>query len=213
MIQRDLFSLGGGDAGAQNRRALAAALVWRDRSCVMACCSSAARSAASTEPWVGRTQAVGQRVMPFVRMNSAITASRSPRRISSCMPAAPPRLPAQPRAGANREVTSAMTIMRREWPSSPPKPRAAATIARPTMPVWIVPWPRRLQTKRATCAEDRAVQQDIRALTRYCGPSAPPVLAIQIRGSSPPWSADGDTSCKLIVISSTLCLVCVQNMS
>src|SRR6266403_3588897 len=42
----------------------------------MACSSNAILSAAATKPWVGRTQAVGQRVIPLVRMNSA-TASHS----------------------------------------------------------------------------------------------------------------------------------------
>jgi len=42
----------------------------------MACSSNAILSAAATKPWVGRTQAVGQRVIPLVRMNSA-TASQS----------------------------------------------------------------------------------------------------------------------------------------
>ena len=40
-----------------------------------ACCSNAIRSAAATTPWVGRTQAVGHRVIPLDRINSA-TASR-----------------------------------------------------------------------------------------------------------------------------------------
>jgi hypothetical protein len=39
--------------------------------------SSASRSAAATAPWVGRTQAVGHRVTPLVRMNSATAASQS----------------------------------------------------------------------------------------------------------------------------------------
>jgi hypothetical protein len=42
----------------------------------MACSSNAILSAAATMPWVGRTQAVGQRVIRLVRMNSA-TASQS----------------------------------------------------------------------------------------------------------------------------------------
>src|SRR4029077_11075441 len=42
----------------------------------MECSSNAILSTAATKPWVGRTQAVGQRVIPLVRMNSA-TASQS----------------------------------------------------------------------------------------------------------------------------------------
>ena len=40
------------------------------------CCCNAIRSAAAIKPWVGRTQAVGHRVIPLDRINSA-TASRS----------------------------------------------------------------------------------------------------------------------------------------
>lgn len=39
--------------------------------------SRASRSVSATEPWVGRTQAVGHRVTPLVRMNSATAASQS----------------------------------------------------------------------------------------------------------------------------------------
>jgi hypothetical protein len=46
------------------------------RSRPIACSSSAARSARSINAWVGRTHAVGHRVIPLVRMNSA-TASVS----------------------------------------------------------------------------------------------------------------------------------------
>jgi hypothetical protein len=66
------FSLGGGNEALQNSRARAAAFAWRNRSCVTACFSSAAWSAGSIVPCVGNTQAVGQRVIPLVRMNSAI---------------------------------------------------------------------------------------------------------------------------------------------
>ena len=69
------FSARGGYGTLQNSRERAAAFVWRTRSCATACFSSATRSAASIEPCVGKTQAVGQRVIPLVRMNSAITAS------------------------------------------------------------------------------------------------------------------------------------------
>ena len=46
-----------------------------NRSRAMACSCNATRSAAATNPWVGSTQAVGQRVIPLVRINSA-TASQ-----------------------------------------------------------------------------------------------------------------------------------------
>jgi hypothetical protein len=52
-----------------------AALFRRTRSRRSACCCNATRSAAAIKPWVGRTQAVGQRVIPLDRINSA-TASR-----------------------------------------------------------------------------------------------------------------------------------------
>ena len=57
-------------------RQRAAAFVRRKRSRSNACSSNAARSAAATKPCVGSAQAVGQRVIPLVRINSA-TASRS----------------------------------------------------------------------------------------------------------------------------------------
>ena len=56
-------------------RQRAAAFVRRKRSRSNACSSNAARSAAATKPCVGSAQAVGQRVIPLVRINSA-TASR-----------------------------------------------------------------------------------------------------------------------------------------
>ena len=68
------------DSGAltfQNARQRAAARARRDRSRAAAYSSNAARSAAATKPWVGRTQAVGHRVIPLVRMNSATTPSQS----------------------------------------------------------------------------------------------------------------------------------------
>src|SRR5215472_13945041 len=43
----------------------------RPRSLTTAYACNAARSAAPTNAWVGRTQAVGHRVMPLVRINSA----------------------------------------------------------------------------------------------------------------------------------------------
>src|SRR5215467_5864437 len=55
---------------------LLAARARLSRSRPVACSSSAARSAGSINAWVGRTHAVGHRVMPLVRMNSA-TASLS----------------------------------------------------------------------------------------------------------------------------------------
>jgi hypothetical protein len=51
------------------------ALAWRERSLPVAYSASAARSASATSPWVGTTHAVGQRVMPLRRMNSATAAS------------------------------------------------------------------------------------------------------------------------------------------
>src|SRR5215472_13022619 len=62
--------------GCNNFPQLAAARARNSRSRVAACCSNAARSTAPTNPWVGETQAVGHRVIPFDRMNLAI-ASRS----------------------------------------------------------------------------------------------------------------------------------------
>src|SRR6516225_5934647 len=68
------------DSGAlrfQNAPQRAAARARRDRSRAAAYSFNAARSAAATKPWVGRTQAVGHRVIPLVRMNSATTTSLS----------------------------------------------------------------------------------------------------------------------------------------
>ena len=48
-----------------------------NRSRATACCSSAIRSAAAIKPWVGRTQAVGHRVIPFDRINSTIASPSS----------------------------------------------------------------------------------------------------------------------------------------
>src|SRR5262249_30991655 len=92
-----------GNGAFQNSRARAAALARRNFSWVTACCSRAARSAGSTEPWVGRTQAVGQRVIPLVRMNSAMTASPLTLALRSLLEFPSPP---SPRAGANREITS-----------------------------------------------------------------------------------------------------------
>src|ERR1700730_14980080 len=57
--------------------ARAATLTRRRWSRCTAYSSRASRSVAATEPWVGRTQAVGHRVTPLVRMNSATAASQS----------------------------------------------------------------------------------------------------------------------------------------
>src|SRR6201993_4649693 len=57
------------------------------RSRATACCSSAIRSAAAIKPWVGRTQAVGQRVVPFDRINSA---TASPSSSDILLPPPPP---------------------------------------------------------------------------------------------------------------------------
>jgi hypothetical protein len=60
----------------QNNRARAAAFSRRCRSRSLRYSSNAARSASVTEAWVGTTHAVGQRVTPFVRMYSSMTASQ-----------------------------------------------------------------------------------------------------------------------------------------
>src|SRR5690242_1977342 len=52
----------------KNGRQRALARARRNRSRAMACSSNATRSAAATKPWVGSTQAVGQRVIPLVRI-------------------------------------------------------------------------------------------------------------------------------------------------
>jgi hypothetical protein len=61
-----------------------------NRSSATACCSSAIRSAAAIKPWVGRTQAVGHRVIPFDRINSAIA---SPSSSDIFLPPSPPTAP------------------------------------------------------------------------------------------------------------------------
>ena len=58
-------------------RQRAAARSRRTRSRATAYCSNAIRSAAVINPWVGRTQAVGHRVMPLERINSATTSQSS----------------------------------------------------------------------------------------------------------------------------------------
>ena len=58
--------------GFNNFPERAAARAWSSRIRVTACSSKAARSAAPTDACVGRTQAVGHRVIPFDRINSAI---------------------------------------------------------------------------------------------------------------------------------------------
>ena len=52
----------------------AAARSRRTRLRTSACRSNGIRSAAATKPWVGRTQAVGHRVIPLDRINSATAA-------------------------------------------------------------------------------------------------------------------------------------------
>jgi hypothetical protein len=64
-----------GHFSGKNRPLRAAARSRFTRSRTSACCSNAIRSAAAIKPWVGRTQAVGHRVIPLDRINSA-TASR-----------------------------------------------------------------------------------------------------------------------------------------
>ena len=56
---------------------LVAARARSRRSSVTACCSNAARSVAPSNAWVGETQAVGHRVIPFDRINSAIASQSS----------------------------------------------------------------------------------------------------------------------------------------
>jgi hypothetical protein len=74
--RRDTLLLSYGHFCGENRPQRAAARSRCTRSRRSACCSNAVRSAAAIRPWVGRTQAVGHRVIPFDRMNSA-SASRS----------------------------------------------------------------------------------------------------------------------------------------
>ena len=76
--------------GCNNFPQLVAARARNSRSRVAACCSNAARSAAPTNAWVGETQAVGHRVIPFDRMNSAIASLSSSDILS---PSAPPIAP------------------------------------------------------------------------------------------------------------------------
>ncbi len=63
--------------GCNNFPQLVAARARSRRSRVTACSSKAARSTAPTDAWVGRTQAVGHRVTPFDRINSAIASQSS----------------------------------------------------------------------------------------------------------------------------------------
>ena len=64
-------------SGCNNLPQLEAARARSRLSRVTACSSNAARSAAPTNAWVGRTQAVGHRVTPFDRINSAIASQSS----------------------------------------------------------------------------------------------------------------------------------------
>src|SRR5262249_26280387 len=73
----DYFSSDTGSPASQSERERAASFARRIRSRSTACSSSAALSAAATRPCVGRTQAVGQRVTPLFRINSATAASGS----------------------------------------------------------------------------------------------------------------------------------------
>ena len=71
---RPYLSSAKGRLASQSDRMRAAARSRRILSRATAYSSSAARSAAPTRPWVGETQAVGQRVMPLVRIYSATAA-------------------------------------------------------------------------------------------------------------------------------------------
>jgi hypothetical protein len=74
-------------------------------------------------------------------------------------------------------------IMRRERPSLPPKPRAAAT-ARAPMFFRVFRWRLRISSEpvAAAFAENSAVRRNGDGLTQGCGPSAPPILPIRIQG-------------------------------
>jgi hypothetical protein len=76
---QDGFSIGNYQrgSGCNNLPQLEAARARSRLSRVTACSSNAARSAAPTNAWVGRTQAVGHRVTPFDRINSAIASQSS----------------------------------------------------------------------------------------------------------------------------------------
>src|SRR5207237_3711465 len=74
---RGYFSSANGRPASQNDRIRAAIFSRRVLSRATAYSSSAARSAAPTRPCVGETQAVGQRVIPLVRINLAIAAAKA----------------------------------------------------------------------------------------------------------------------------------------
>src|SRR5277367_3392767 len=70
-----LLACRAGEYHGKNEFRRAAIRARRTRSRAAAYSSSAVRSAAATEPWVGSTHAVGQRVTPRVRMNSSTALS------------------------------------------------------------------------------------------------------------------------------------------
>ena len=94
------------------------------RSRVAACSSNAARSAARSNACVGKTQAVGHRVIPLVRMNSA-TATLS----SSDMVHSPSAAPRQTRClRSNRPLANGRTVSRPcDWLLNPPPSEVLAS--------------------------------------------------------------------------------------
>src|SRR5277367_3012722 len=78
-----LLACRAGEYHGKNEFKRAAVRARRTRSRAAAYSSSAVRSAAATEPCVGSTHAVGQRVTPLVRMNS-LTAASPPRSETFC---------------------------------------------------------------------------------------------------------------------------------
>ena len=162
----------GVDGALQNSRARAAALARRNFSCVIACSSNAARSAASTEPWVGRTHAVGQRVIPLVRINSAITAS-PPLALLLCPPFGRPTLPPPPRASVNREITSPHYDSERK--AAQRAAQAPNSSSSPTAdPGDANGWRPRGQRRPLL---QSAIRRNAEFLTQCPGPSAPPYPA------------------------------------
>jgi hypothetical protein len=169
----------GGAATDQKNRARAAALARRDRSCAVACSSSAARSASSTEPWVGRTQAVGQRVIPLVRMNSAITVSQSstpPVRFLSISITGALRLPRSPISNASRGITVSTKTLTPEPPKRPPIRQASAAGRSATLPS---PLPGAIGQTARVANQNGDDPRNSGALSGHSGPSAPPARVRQ----------------------------------
>ena len=103
---------------------LIAARARSSRSRVAACSSNAARSAAPSNACVGKTKAVGQRVIPLVRMNSA-TATLS----SSDIVHSPSAAPRQTRClRSNRPLANGRTVSRPcDWLLNPPPSEVLAS--------------------------------------------------------------------------------------